>query len=162
VLAFYLPLLIFPWIVTCVLMFRPIGHPAYINQVGNYTDADAQHMERWPTAVDVLNKLAAVLGVPIVSSLLAHAAVRYSQRRTAGQKLNLAQLFSLADRRWTNASFVWNHTEDGQIRTPLLLLGFLLVCISEFVFQRKAGIYSTHYPYANSVQRPFSLHFSPF
>jgi hypothetical protein len=25
----------------------------------------------------------------------------------------------------------------------LLLLGFLLVCISEFVFERKAGIYST-------------------
>jgi hypothetical protein len=96
-LALYLPLLVVPWIATCILMSRPIGLPSYIDQQGRYSPDDVRNMERWLKSVDVLGKISGVLAVPVNSALLAQAAVRYSQRQKAIQSLSVEQLFTLAD-----------------------------------------------------------------
>ncbi|KAK0610699.1 hypothetical protein B0T17DRAFT_629245 [Bombardia bombarda] len=68
---FYLPLLVIPWIITCVLMFRPVGLPSYINQVGGYYVQDVAGMGWWFNAIDTISKIAGVIAVPIASALLA-------------------------------------------------------------------------------------------
>jgi hypothetical protein len=97
-LALYLPLLVIPWIATCILMSRPIGLPSYIDQQGRYSPNDVRNMGRWLKSVDVLGKISGVLAVPVNSALIAQAAVRYTQRQKAIQSLRVEQLFTLADR----------------------------------------------------------------
>ncbi|KAJ3538559.1 hypothetical protein NM208_g5864 [Fusarium decemcellulare] len=106
IFAFYLPLLILPWIFTCVLMFRPLNVPSYTEQRPKYTSKDVGDMERWRAAVDALTRIAGTLGIPIVSALLAHGAVVYTQRSKPDQKLSVLQLFTLADREWLNVPFL--------------------------------------------------------
>ncbi|TDZ39112.1 hypothetical protein C8035_v005705 [Colletotrichum spinosum] len=99
-LAMYLPFLIVPWCLTCVMMFRPISFPAYLNQNSPVTVEDARSMESWLTAVNILSKIGATMAIPVVSAILAHAAVVYSQRRKPSDTLNAYQLVALADRGW--------------------------------------------------------------
>ncbi|KAF4976454.1 hypothetical protein FZEAL_6892 [Fusarium zealandicum] len=107
ILAFYLPLLVLPWGLTCILMYRPIHLHAYIDQSGSYTPRDIANLENFQTAVDVLTRIGAIVGIPIVSALLAHGAVVYTQRSRPGQKLSVLQMFTLADRQWLDVSFLW-------------------------------------------------------
>lgn len=135
--ALYLPLLVIPWILTCVMMFRPVRKPSYADHIGTdaYTDEDAQEMGRWLTAAKVMSTIATVIALPVISALLAHAAVRYSQRRREGQTLNLAQLFSLASRGWADIPLLWRTLDpDDRTGSPLLLFGALLVLISELTW----------------------------
>lgn len=97
-ISLYLPVLVLPWIFTCIMMFRPIAKPSYINQIGKYSETDARHMERWHTAIDILNGIATVLAVPVCSALLAYGAIIYTQHRSTGQDLSIHQMFALADR----------------------------------------------------------------
>lgn len=103
----YLPVLILPWVFTCIMMFRPIMKGSYINQIGEYSMADIYRMQRWHTATDILSGIASVLAVPTVSALLAHGAVVYTQRRKAGQDLNIRQMFTFADKGWTDIPILW-------------------------------------------------------
>ncbi|RTE75748.1 hypothetical protein BHE90_009803 [Fusarium euwallaceae] len=107
IFAFYFPLLILPWMFTAILMFRPINLHSYLNQTGIYRPKDITYLKRFRLAVDVLTQIAATLGIPIVSTLLAHGAVVYTQRRRSGQHLDLLQLFTLADRQWLNVRYIW-------------------------------------------------------
>lgn len=108
-LAFYAPILIVPWVLTCVLMHRPVFLPSYINQRGEYSMADMKRISEWATAVTVLSRIAATLGLPIVSALMAQAVVVYSQLRKEGQekKLSVLQLFALSDRGWMDLPILW-------------------------------------------------------
>jgi hypothetical protein len=106
-LSTYITVLLVPWILTCILMFRPISKPSYINQAGNYSAADIEDMERWYSAVDILNKIAATVAVPATSALLAQAAVVYTQRRKSGQHLSVHQMAALADRGWASLPTLW-------------------------------------------------------
>ena len=78
--ACYLPFLILPWILTCIMVLRPPSLPSYYNQKGEYGDSIYLVMLFWMGFVRVLNAIANVLVVPITSALLAHGAVVYSQR----------------------------------------------------------------------------------
>lgn len=131
----YLPLLIIPWTITCLMMFRPVGMSSYGDHVGTdvYSDEDARAIGRWLTAAKVISTIATVMALPVVSALLAQAAVRYSQRRREGLSLSLAQLFPLANRGWADLSVLFGTTlDDGFTASPLLLYGALLVVISEW------------------------------
>lgn len=133
-LAFYLPLLVVPWVLTCVLMFRPIFLPAYINQWGEYSMADMHTMENWRMAVDILNRIAATLGLPVVSALMAQAVVVYSQLRKAGdqKRLSALHLFALSDRGWMDLPILWTSFISAPYRgSRVLWLGAALVLISE-------------------------------
>lgn len=86
----------------------------------------------WVAAVRTLNSIANVLTVPVISALLAQAAVVYTQKRKAEQKLSLRQMFALADRRWSDATVVVEAamTMGTGIGSRFLWLGMLLVVIS--------------------------------
>lgn len=134
IVGFYLPLLIIPWILTCVMMHRPVMLPSYISQKGAYSVTQLRQHENWRSAVDVLSRIAAVVGVPAVSAVLAHGAVVYAQRRKENQSLSIRQLFPLADRGWIDPATLWHafwHNKGPSTSTKYLMLGGLLIFISK-------------------------------
>lgn len=52
--------------------------------------------------------------VPILSAVLAQAAVLFCQRRKPNEFLSLRDIFVLADRGWTNAPLIWNSIRSRQ------------------------------------------------
>ena len=99
--AFYLALILTPWIVTAKLTFRPLTKPSWEYAAG-ISFKDYKSMQAWARAIPILNAVAAVLAVPIISSVIAQATVVFAQRRSQGQRLSVRQLFKLADRSWMN------------------------------------------------------------
>lgn len=119
--VFYIALLVVPWVLTCKIAAQPSFLVHFYDWGYEYY---VQH--GWVTAINVLNSLAAVLSLPILSALLARAAVVFSQRRKPGQTLSLRQLFALADRDWYNFFKVLSPVGSS---APLRL-GFLVLFIA--------------------------------
>ncbi|KAF2676219.1 hypothetical protein K458DRAFT_437493 [Lentithecium fluviatile CBS 122367] len=132
-IVFYVSLLLIPWAITCVLSVRPLNAPSYFNQEG-FTLTEISQIRYWMTAVDVLNSIASTVTIPILSALLAQAAVVYTQRRDARQALSIRHLFALADRGWSDIptlwdSLKWSEPGSGASRT-FLWFGAALLAIS--------------------------------
>jgi hypothetical protein len=106
-LVFFLPLLVIPWVLTCILDVRPIsgGSSSYAAPTGILSDAAANAVEHWHRAIQVLTAVATALTVPIVSAVLTHAAVVMTQRRQPSQWLNATELLTLVDAPWSRLSF---------------------------------------------------------
>ncbi|KAF5026388.1 hypothetical protein F66182_1516 [Fusarium sp. NRRL 66182] len=64
---------------------------SYIDQAGSLTPKDLSDLTNWRAALNTLDAIAGVVGVPVVSTLLAHGAVVYSQRRTRTLSLELSR-----------------------------------------------------------------------
>jgi hypothetical protein len=97
-LGIYIPLLIVPWILTCILLYHPIGASDYYDQSGIREDVLTVHRR-------LMNAMFAITGlvtVPIISAILSEAAVVYTQKRREGQSVSIRQLFALADRGWSS------------------------------------------------------------
>ncbi|KAF5984855.1 hypothetical protein FCOIX_2433 [Fusarium coicis] len=107
IFVFYLLVLVLPWIFTCVLMVRPFSKESYFNQAGLITPGDVNNWHRSRVTLSSLTALSGVIGLPIVSGLLARGAVVYTQRRNPGQKLSVLQLFALADREWLDPRYLF-------------------------------------------------------
>ncbi|CAF3573541.1 unnamed protein product [Fusarium graminearum] len=100
---------------------------------------DMQKIQDWSTATNILNRIAATLGLPIVSALMAQAVVVYSQQRKKGQKnkLNVLQLFALSDRGWMDLPILWTSCFGARSRSSrflwlaagLVLVKSRVVCI---------------------------------
>ena len=121
-LALYTPLLNVPWVLTCILNFRPISLPSYIDHAGHYPPPAFENDVRWLDAVRVMNTAAAVLTIPITSLLIARAAVVFLQRRGRSRsKITLAHFFELADRGWMDARIIWKQIDpnNGEERKAL-------------------------------------------
>ncbi|KAJ5541954.1 hypothetical protein N7461_007957 [Penicillium sp. DV-2018c] len=133
-LLIYVPLLVLPWIFTCLLAGPPAPNGAsgkrFFPQYGLSAHGTLS-LASWVAAVRTLNSIANVLTVPVISALLAQAAVVYTQKRKAEQKLTLRQMFALADRRWSDATVVVEaaRTMGTGIGSRFLWLGMLLVVI---------------------------------
>ncbi|KAJ4311815.1 hypothetical protein N0V94_007757 [Neodidymelliopsis sp. IMI 364377] len=135
-LAFYVPLVILPWVFTCVLSTRPINGSSYVNQQG-FLAKEIKSIRNWKTAVDVLNSIVALITIPFLSAVLAQAAVVFCQRQHAGQFLSLKDMFALADRAWTNPGELWRSVRSSTKRKemgtkssgPFLLLAAALIII---------------------------------
>lgn len=142
--VFYIALLIVPWALTCHISTQP----SFIIQV--YRWKTRHYIQYgWVIAINVLNSLAVVLSLPILSALLARAAVVFSQRRRPGQTLSVRQLFALADRDWYNLSKVLSPVRSS----PLLRLGCLLLFVSILLPLIRSGLVaydnvlvSSHWP----------------
>lgn len=136
-ISLYLPVLILPWALTCIMMFRPIMKPTYINQTGHYSVADVRRMQRWNTAAKILDGIASVLAIPTVSTMLAYGAVIYTQRRSkTGQKeLNIRQMLVIADKGWENIQLLWSVLWKPRKKraSPYLWFGFLLVLLGRYM-----------------------------
>lgn len=156
--VFYIALLIVPWALTCQISTQP----SFIIQV--YRWKTRHYIQYgWVIAIKVLNSLAVVLSLPILSALLARAAVVFSQRRRPGQTLSVRQLFALADRDWYNLSKVLSPVRSS----PLLRLGFLLLFIAILLPLIRSGLVaydnvlvSSHWPEGYSFVEDF-LDFNP-
>ena len=107
-LAFYVPMLIIPWVMTCVLAIRPVNHLSYIDQSLHYKLSDLARILGGLAAVRVLNAIASLVTIPVVGALLAQAAVVHTQRRRMNQAFTLRQTFALADRGWSDLALLWN------------------------------------------------------
>lgn len=126
----YLVLLLAPWVLTCVLAQNPnmLGwsskHDVHSPTSKFYVDYSVV------TAIEVLDAVAVVVSLPVLSALLARAAVVFSQRRNkkrgAPQKLTVRQLFALADRGWWNLLSVL----DEATSSLLLVLGWFLLLVA--------------------------------
>lgn len=140
-LILYIPLIIIPWALTCVLAIRPLHISSYFDQRG-ILPKDVSRMRNSATAVNVLNSMGGLITIPIISALLAQAAVVFTQRRSANQALNVKHLFALADRGWTDiptlfGSLRWNEP-GGMACKVFLWLGATLIVISEYLMYKNA------------------------
>jgi hypothetical protein len=115
-------------------MIRPINRYSYIDQSGSVTPTEAKGWSRLRIALSTLTSIAGVIGLPIVSCLLARGAVVYTQRRSANQTLSVLQLFMLADRQWLNPAFLLKRQDNSKRHMgPIYFwLAAGLILISEF------------------------------
>ena len=105
----YILLIAIPWAATCVLSYRPIHAPSYVDQTGRL-DPDAFKInERGLVVIDVAVTVAAVLTIPAISFIVAQAAVVWLQRDEKRRKgtVSLLHLLDLADKGWTEVGTVW-------------------------------------------------------
>ncbi|KAI1176376.1 hypothetical protein F4777DRAFT_273756 [Nemania sp. FL0916] len=123
-LTLYIPTLIVPW----VLIVVTSRSTTFLNQTGNaYVSSAAAVL-----AARLLSSINGVLAVPIISTLLAHAAVVYAMRRRHDQKLTVQQLFALADKGWTDIPLLFKARSNGKssrflwLAAILILLGVIL------------------------------------
>ena len=132
-LTCYLPFLIVPWILVCIMEHRPPSLPSYYNQRGELCGWKLLVIPFWFGFVRILNSIASVLTVPITSALLAQGAVVFMQRRKRNplrgrQKLNLRQTFALADRGWSDITILWSsYREKGTASAYLTAAAWLLI-----------------------------------
>ncbi|KAJ7772226.1 hypothetical protein B0H16DRAFT_1685301 [Mycena metata] len=112
-LAVYLPTLIVPWVLICVLDVRPLNAPSYNDQSGSIPPSGLYTIIIVVGLVRVLNSISGVLVVPVVGAIIAQAAVVFTQRRKPKQELNLVQLFALADRGWGSIPTLWRARATG-------------------------------------------------
>lgn len=135
-LLFYVPLLIIPWILTCIVAGRPALNGVDASQYLPRTDSlanGAVSILGLVTAIRTLNSIASVATIPVISALLAQAAVVYTQRRNSSQSLSLRQTFVLADRRWADVTVLFEaaRTAGTGMGSPFLWWGICLVAISK-------------------------------
>lgn len=107
-LALYLPLLVLPWVLTCIMSYRPLTAPRYIDPTGHIRPRDFDLNEGWQVAINVMNSITAVLTIPVTSLIIAEASVVYLQRDGGRESpVPLAHFFDIADRGWTDIPTVW-------------------------------------------------------
>lgn len=125
----YIPILIVPWVLTCILNSRPL-------LLANYTDPNPQasfdHNQSVLIIIRMLNITAALMTIPVLSSLLAYGAVAYAKRRSEAHKLSLQQTFALADRAWGN---ILTPLKFPRSRSLYLYLGSTLIFIGTTLLQ---------------------------
>jgi glucose-6-phosphate-specific signal transduction histidine kinase len=93
-------------------------------------------MDKWVTAINVLNSITSLITIPVLSALIAQAAAVYSQRHNSRQNLRLKHLIALADRGWTNPfilgkTWMWEGRDSKSVR-GLLHFAAGLIIIGEF------------------------------
>jgi hypothetical protein len=135
-LGIYIALVLILWALTCVLARRPINSSSYTRPQG-FLDRDISNMRKWKIALDVLNSITGLITskqhtyqtltathidsanynpVPVLSALLAQAAVVFCQRQKLDEFLSLMDMFALADRGWTSAPLICSSIRMRQKR----------------------------------------------
>ncbi|KAI0102589.1 hypothetical protein GGR51DRAFT_527021 [Nemania sp. FL0031] len=131
-LILYLPTLIVPWVLLVVTSRR-----ATSDQTGKVYSSNVAAV----TAARVLNSFNGIFTVPVLSALLAYAAVVHAMRRKENQQLNAQQLFALADRGWSNIPLLWHSGSTGK-SSGFLWLGALLVFLGAILQPLMTGLVS--------------------
>lgn len=129
-LVIYIPLLVVPWILTCIMSKRPLNASSYYFQHG-FLDQEVKRMENWVNVINVLNSIASLITIPVLSALVAQAAAVYSQRHTPASDAHLQYVAALADHGWTDLivlvkSWQWRGRGARDVRS---LLYFAAVAI---------------------------------
>jgi hypothetical protein len=82
----------------------------------------------------VLNSISAGLVVPVVGTIIAQAAVVFTQRRKPKQELNLVQLFALADRGWGSIPTLWSARTTGASSSFLWVAALMTMISTSRIF----------------------------
>lgn len=132
--ALYAPLLIVSWVLTCALAKRPLNAPTYFYQKG-HSAREISSIRDVVRFISVLNAIIGVAAIPLLSALLAQAAVVYTQETGSQHGLRMEQLFALADRAWTNPIILlksrhWGKAGSNSIRR-FLYFAAVLVTLGE-------------------------------
>lgn len=130
ILIFYVPLLILPWVFKCILAVQRIEGGAYVVHSG-LSPERVRGIARWNTAANVLGTINGVASIPLMSALVAQAAVVHCQRRKLDQKLNLRQTIALANRAWSDITILWNARATGA-SSRFLWLAVAFIAISKY------------------------------
>jgi hypothetical protein len=130
-IAFYIPLLVIPWTLTCIMIHRPLRLPQYIKYRCRFAEADFDQNEQAQTWVDVLNSIRAIVTIPLVGAVLAQTVVVYTQRKRKSQKLQLYETFTLADRSWSDPLVVIKSMTWKQ-GNKLLITGAAIVLLCKW------------------------------
>ena len=120
-----------PRVCRCVLAVRRIDGGSYVVQSGLPLNT-ILGMAFWISAANVLASINDVATIPMMSALIAQAAVVHCQRRKVKQKLNLRQAIALADRGWTYITILWTARKTGA-SSRFLWLAAAFVSISEYL-----------------------------
>ena len=152
----YLITLVVPWVLICVLNKRPLSAPSYYSQKGGVSERGYHVFNSVLVFISVLRSINGVLVVPVTSIILAHAVVVYSQRQHHEQKLNIRQLFTLADRGYANVKTMWSCRKEGS-SSRLLWLGALLLVLGTLLFSSPPHRIEldSHTSYKGGIQQPF-------
>lgn len=128
----YLVILITPWALTCVVASNPRilvrKNPKKTDYYYDLPESPVTYTIDYKliTAVNVLNTVAVVVSLPLLSYLLSRAAVIFSQRRNEKQELTVRQLFALADHTWWN---IFSVLTEGK-SSVLLVLGWVILALA--------------------------------
>jgi hypothetical protein len=129
----YVPLLVLPWILTCVIAKRPLSATSYFNSRG-FEDSEIKHMYNSARAVNVMNSVGSLVTIPILSALIAQAAAAYSHKHRSNPNFRLQHLVALADRGWTDPIALarsWRWPRRGSGVRYLLHFASLLVLLGK-------------------------------
>lgn len=123
-LVLYLPLLIIPWIIVCVLDVKPLVlYGKNYQTPGWYTPTDIAWVPRWVRASNILACACSAFAFPLVMAVVSHASVAFVQNVRPGQRVNARLLLSLADECWVRVA--------GDRRMWLAKAGTTLTVLSE-------------------------------
>lgn len=105
-------------------MFKPYSY----HQRDGLSIKNTLNSEGWLLASLVIAKIQTLVAIPIVSTLLAQAAVVYSQRSSSTKKLSVRQLLVLADQAWGGIPGFWRARHRG-VGSRLVTVGGLLILL---------------------------------
>ncbi|KAM7189472.1 hypothetical protein V8F33_010055, partial [Rhypophila sp. PSN 637] len=125
----YLAFLIVLWILTCLQARIPFLLTAAFTQESFQYDikahgiqqADADRATRLTYVLDALSYVAAVAALPVLYEILARAAVIYTLRTRKLKKLDAAQVFALADRKFLSG-FLHHRSRNRFFAFSVLLI----------------------------------------
>ncbi|KAJ4985530.1 hypothetical protein SVAN01_09001 [Stagonosporopsis vannaccii] len=131
-LFFYIPLVVIPWIITMIMVYRPLTRPSWV-RVQGFWQKDYKIMRGWATAIPIMNAFAAIIAITVTSAVVAQAAVVFAQRRHSGQQLNVKHLLGLADRVWIDLGALPHNVAQGKTSLRCFLLGAAaLIILGEY------------------------------
>ncbi|KAF2140108.1 uncharacterized protein K452DRAFT_299507 [Aplosporella prunicola CBS 121167] len=130
-LLFYIPVLVIPWVLTCILAYHPLNASSYYIQAGGLSPDQVSSVSSTIIAIRVLNSVASVATIPVIGAVLAQAAVVYTQKRKSDQSLTLRQTLALADRGWGDIGVLWDalRGDRGRAGAASLFLWFAALLI---------------------------------
>lgn len=147
ILALYIPLVVIPWVLTCIIAIRPLGQSTYLKQSG-FSSRELKRIRGWVTAINVFNSIASLVTIPVLGAIIAQAAAVYAQNRNAKGGFQMDYLFALADRGWTNPAIIlrsmsWK-ARGARSYKLFLSLAALLVLIGESISRSPSGVHTDH------------------
>lgn len=132
--SLYLVLIIITWVLTCFqakrpfLLLKSISGAQYDLEKYGIQQSHADIATRLSYGLDVLTLAAALMALPVIYAMLARAAVVNAMRTRKGKtKLNLGQLFALADGRFVSTGLV---PRTHSYFTLFAFLAAVLVCLT--------------------------------
>lgn len=155
----YTFLILFAWVITCILVSRPIttGHYGIYmgnDSTGGYPSAVGSHTlyvdnEHWYRAVRVIQAIVSTLTIPLASAVCSAGAVVFTQKGKRENTLSLRQLMVLATSGWADIPTYWNLTpgvrKNGWKRygSSFLFLAILLNALGGLIGPLQQLFFST-------------------